>query len=445
MQPGTPLELKDHQARAVSRITQEMRGRCLLAHEMGLGKTLTSLAVVRHYGGPVLVVAPAGNRDLWAAEAEKCGVGPFQVFVRAPKDPGFAWPDFCIVAYELLIKDATLQRKKWNLLVCDEAHSIKNLRPSAKLSSKRSLRVLELAWTVPHLLLLTGTPQLSRAFELYPLLHAVSKGAFGTMHEFADRYACGATDAAGRWAARGSTNLPELYARMQPYVDRILKKDVLDLPDKQRTKVFLELSPEDTALLAGMAAQLAALKAQASKSSWKSMEADAYLQQCYRESSTRKIPHILQWLGAVAKDGEPLVVFAHHHVVLDALEAYFRDAGLRYGRVDGTTTPKKRAEVIAALTSGELLYGVLSLTSCGTGITLSPFHYRVAFAELQWNPGMFLQAEDRVHRINTTRPVFIYYLIARGSLDDMMFGLLSAKSARNAAAVDDAPSSFVFT
>ena len=70
---------------------------------------------------------------------------------------------------------------------------------------------------------------------------------------------------------------------------------------------------------------------------------------------------------------------------------------------------------------------ILSITACGTGITLTSASC-IVFAELHWTPSVMLQAEDRAHRIGQCNPVNIYYLHAKETVDDIILQLLSSKS-----------------
>jgi SWI/SNF-related matrix-associated actin-dependent regulator 1 of chromatin subfamily A len=90
------------------------------------------------------------------------------------------------------------------------------------------------------------------------------------------------------------------------------------------------------------------------------------------------------------------------------------------------------------------MLGIFSLTTCGVGVTLSPEIDEIVIAELHWTPALMGQAEDRVHRVNTERPVDCHYLVAEGSFDEDVFAILGNKARTNALVMDNAPSAFTF-
>jgi SWI/SNF-related matrix-associated actin-dependent regulator 1 of chromatin subfamily A len=416
-----------------------MGWRALLALEPGLGKTRTAIELVALSGAATaLVVAPASMLESWQREFKRWADVDAAVVAGSKKPAAAA---VCIVSNDVLWRHAGVMAREWDFLVYDECHLAKSL------GKKRTTAVLSLAARVDKVLGLSGTPQLSRPEELYTILHAISRGGFGSYVDFTARYCDGHQVKYGErvvWEARGATNVDELRERMEPFMVRVLKEEGLPaLPPKRRHVVELPLGREAEAELATMRLELGELRGQAADPAAGLAEkraAEAQLMACWRRTSELKMPAVRAWLEA-QDPARGLALFGHHGFALDAVEAA---CGAGAARIDGSVPAHKRQRIVDALREGRAKRGVLSITACGTGITLAPGIAAVAFFEMHWNPSLFLQAEDRCHRIGTVEPVDVYYLLAPRSFDMDMFRLIERKAALNAQVVDGGASALTF-
>ena len=129
-------------------------------------------------------------------------------------------------------------------------------------------------------------------------------------------------------------------------------------------------------------------------------------------------------------DGEKTIVFAHHRVMLDALEELMPEIGMRdveFVRIDGSTTAgAKNALVQHFQNDVRCKVAILSILACGTGLTLTSSS-RILFAEMYWVTSTMLQAEDRIHRIGQKNCCDIRYIIAEGTLDPYLWKMLNKK------------------
>lgn len=133
--------------------------------------------------------------------------------------------------------------------------------------------------------------------------------------------------------------------------------------------------------------------------------------------------HVLKLIS----HGEKIIVFAHHHTMLDGLEETAQVSNIQYIRIDGTTSsPKRHALITSFQDDPNVKLAILSIKACSTGLTLTAAKIAV-FAELYWNPGTLLQAEDRIHRIGQMNDVEIHYLLACGSIDEAIWPLVLKK------------------
>ena len=136
------------------------------------------------------------------------------------------------------------------------------------------------------------------------------------------------------------------------------------------------------------------------------------------------IPTMLPAILAERPEGKPIILFAHHSAVLDAVEPLLKGD---YVRVDGTVALAERSARIERFTSGKVSHALLSIHACGTGLNLTNCNH-IVFLELAWNPGDLLQAEDRTHRIGQKADsVLLQYVLVDGTLDGFIWEKLQRK------------------
>lgn len=147
----------------------------------------------------------------------------------------------------------------------------------------------------------------------------------------------------------------------------------------------------------------------------------------WKRTAEIKLPSTLEYVDDLLESGHKMLVFAHHQSILDALEGHCLVSKVRTIRIDGRTTPSTRQDLCTAFQSDpSLRIALLSITAASTGLTLTAAT-TVIFAELFWNPGVLLQAEDRAHRIGQCDAVNVHYLLAKGTTDDSIWPLILKK------------------
>ena len=130
---------------------------------------------------------------------------------------------------------------------------------------------------------------------------------------------------------------------------------------------------------------------------------------------------VISYLQKLLNLRKKILVFAHHQEMLDSIEEFYKSKNCEYIRIDGSTPSNKRHAMIEKFQNqSNVLVGILSITACSSGLTLTAGK-AVVFAELYWNPGTLLQAEDRIHRIGQTDNVEIHYLVCKGTIDEMVW------------------------
>ncbi|XP_041120221.1 SWI/SNF-related matrix-associated actin-dependent regulator of chromatin subfamily A-like protein 1 [Polyodon spathula] len=399
-------------------------GRLLLADDMGLGKTVQAICIAAYYrkDWPLLVVTPSSVRFTWAEAFQRWmpSVKADSINVVVKSKDSLTLGIINIISYDLLSKmDKQLLGTSFKVMIMDESHFLKNTKTAR---CKAAMPLLKVAKRV---ILLSGTPAMSRPAELYSQIAMVRPSFFPRFHEFGVRY-CDAKQLPWGWDYSGSSNLSELRLLLEESLMlRRLKSDVLSqLPAKQRKVVTVAPDGINAKTKAALAA---AAKDMAKGHRNKQQEKEALLV-FYNQTAEAKVRAIMEYIMDLLESGkEKFLVFAHHKLVLDSITKELGEKGMSYIRIDGSTPSADRQALCQQFQFSEKsCVAVLSITAANMGLTLSSADL-VVFAELFWNPGVLIQAEDRVHRIGQTSSVNIHYLVAKGTADDYLWPMIQEK------------------
>lgn len=215
------------------------RGRVLIADDMGLGKTLQAICLACIYRDkwPLLIVTPSSVRFDWAQQFKRWvpSIDPSQVQVAVSGQHVPTASLVSIISYDLLSrKSKQLAEANFKIIIMDESHFLKN---SKTMRAKAALPLLQKA---NHVILLSGTPALSRPSELFTQIVAVCPRLFN-FHDFGVRY-CSAKQHQWGWDYSGCSNTRELQLLLEEKIMiRHLKQDVLaQLPAKRRQMIVLD-------------------------------------------------------------------------------------------------------------------------------------------------------------------------------------------------------------
>ncbi|KAJ1529359.1 hypothetical protein ONE63_006147 [Megalurothrips usitatus] len=396
-------------------------GRVLIADDMGLGKTIQALAIADFYHEewPLLIVCPSSMRFQWVAEIHKHlkNVNQDKIYVitqRKDNVPDYA--EVVIISYDLTntCKDQLLA-KKFGVVIMDESHHLKN--PKA-LRTKCGIEILR---ACRRCVLLSGTPVLSRPVELHCQLMCIRPKTFNNSKDFAIRY-CDAKQNKFGWDFSGSRNMKELSIVLKELLMiRRLKSDVLSqLPPKTREVVILESSGKKLSDTSEFAKIL-------ESEGLKGLEKQSTLLSYFQETAAAKTKGVVQYVQDMIENKEKFLIFAHHAKMMDAICSAVEEKRADYIRIDGSVSSDIRKELCNYFQEQEnCLVAVLSIKAANTGLTLTAARL-VIFAELYWNPGDLIQAEDRAHRIGQADAVLVQYLVQRGTADDKLWPLIQNK------------------
>uniref|UniRef100_A0A667YDG0 SWI/SNF-related matrix-associated actin-dependent regulator of chromatin subfamily A-like protein 1 n=1 Tax=Myripristis murdjan TaxID=586833 RepID=A0A667YDG0_9TELE len=399
-------------------------GRLLLADDMGLGKTVQAICIAAYYRKewPLLVVAPSSVRFTWAEAFRRWlpSVSPDSINVVVKAKDNMRSGLVNIISYDLLGRmDKQQLASPFNVLIMDESHFLKNIKTAR---CKAALPLLKAARRV---ILLSGTPAMSRPSELYTQILAVRPTLFPRFHEFGLRY-CDAKQLTWGWDYSGSSNLGELKLLLEECLMlRRLKSDVLSqLPSKQRKVVTVTIDGVNARIKAALSVAAKEL----AKGHNNKMREKEVLLIYYSHTAEAKTQAIMEYITDMLECGrEKFLVFAHHKLVLDHITNELGNKNISYIRIDGATPSAERQQLCDKFQhSTRSCVAVLSITAANMGLTLHSADL-VVFAELFWNPGVLIQAEDRVHRIGQTSNVDIHYLVAKGTADDYLWPMIQDK------------------
>jgi SWI/SNF-related matrix-associated actin-dependent regulator 1 of chromatin subfamily A len=436
----------------------------LIGDEMGLGKTIQAIGIVnaRPDVRSVLIICPASLKTNWRRECEKWLARPMSVAVA---NGTFPEADVVIVNYDVVKKHrAAIDARPWDLLVCDEAHYLKNpkaARTKAVLGGDKGADAVE-PIKAGQRVLLTGTPIVNRPVELWPLVHALDPQGLGAdFFGFARRY-CGARRNSFGWDFTGASHLDELQDRLRGSIMvRRLKSDVLkELPAKRRQLVPVEAKGALAKVAGRMdaawerseaeAERLRAMaemaKAEGGESYKRAVEnlrshqraAFAELSRIRHELALAKVPAVVEHAKDLLETADKLVVMVHHQDVAQQVHDELHAAGFGPVMVHGAVSLDQRQRAVDAFqTLPAVRVFIGTIRAAGVGLTLTASS-TVLFGELDWVPGNVSQAEDRCHRIGQTNSVLVQHLVVDGSLDARLAQVLVDKQAVIDAAMDDA-------
>jgi superfamily II DNA or RNA helicase len=432
--PGVNASLRSYQEHGVDWLSflRDASLGGVLADDMGLGKTLQTICVLR---GRCLVVCPKSVVYNWADEIARFRPALRTAIYGGPRRELDASADVTLMTYAVLRLDAErLSKESWDVVVLDEAQAIKNEGSQTARAAFRLQGSFRIA--------LSGTPVENRLEELWSVMRFANPGLLGDRSDFQERYV--SRIASGEPAAAG-----RLRAKIRPFVLRRMKRDVLpELPP--RTDAVLHVELDDTERGVYDAVRAATKKDVAERLAQgggvlAALEALLRLRQaaCHAElvpgqhaESSSKIERLLESLEEAASDGHKALVFSQWTGLLDLVEPHLTAAGIGFTRLDGST--RDRAAVVASFQdeAGPPVM-LVSLKAGGTGLNLTAADH-VFLLDPWWNPAVEDQAADRAHRIGQDRPVMVYRMVARDTVEERILALQSRKRALADVALGDA-------
>ncbi len=434
--PGTlQAELRDYQHEGfqwMARLAHWGAGACL-ADDMGLGKTVQALALIlsRASSGPTLVVAPTSVCANWEDEARRFApslrVLPFGVGDRQKMLDELQPFDLLVCSYGLLQQQGeALAAVRFATLVLDEAQAIKNM------DTKRSRAAMALQGDFK--LITTGTPIENHLGELWNLFRFINPGLLGSREAFNRRFAL-PIEKTGNKEVR--TRLKRLLA---PFILRRIKSQVLEeLPPRTEINLQVELSREEMELYEAFRRKaLQSFRGKGLPEGQRQLQILAEIMKLRRlccnprlvlpETSIpgSKLAVFARVVDELRENRHKALVFSQFVGHLEILREHLDARGIPYQYLDGSTPALQRKKRIAAFQGGQGDLFLISLKAGGVGLNLTAADY-VIHMDPWWNPAVEDQASDRAHRIGQTRPVTVYRLITKGTIEEQIVELHKQK------------------
>lgn len=428
-------------------VTESGFGACL-ADDMGLGKTLQVTAWLAHLHRQgvlarraALIVAPASLLSNWQEELARFAPQLRSILLHpdtlSPRQTDtlrhaparlLEGADVALTTYGMATRlSELLAQEELPVLVLDEAQAIKNA------GSQRTKAILQL--TSPRRVALTGTPVENNLSELRSLFDFLTPGLLGSEKEF------------NALVQRMGTDLSPLRKRIRPFLLRRLKSDpdlLPELPPKTEQPAYCLLTPEQTRLYAHEVESLRAVIAESDPQTRLSLVLpllSRLKQICNHPAQYRgegyfdpaasgKMQRLGHLASAIAAAGDSCLVFTQYRSTIEPLHDFlagiFGAPGLTIH--GGTPLAERRERVAAFRHPGGPRFFILSLKAAGTGLTLTRARHVIHF-DRWWNPAVENQASDRAYRIGQTQPVLIHPLICRGTIEENIHRMLTAKRA----------------
>ena len=411
-------QLREYQCTGVSWLLAQLSigSGAVLADEMGLGKTLQILATIKSLptSNPVLVVAPTSVINVWESQAQRFYP---EMEVRALRsgteiEDGFSGADLVVTSYGLLRRhsEAFLQ-PQWQGVICDEAQLVKNPRTQAW----RALNGLDRKWTICA----TGTPLENSLADLHAILSLAQPGTLLSREQF---------------TALQLRGIDQVRSLVAPYMLRRTKAEVApDLPPKIEQVLRVDLEPGHSTAYRELETQ-ARRQVSGLLQSGDRMSILAALTALRRASldlrlvggrtgiTSAKTNALVEQLQAIPD--HKALVFSQFTSYLKLIKEALEEAGIKTAYLDGST--RQRDQVVKEFSEGDAQAFLISLRAGGTGLTLTAADY-VFVMDPWWNPAVEEQAIDRAHRIGQKRPVNVYRLVAKGTIEEKVSQLQQRK------------------
>jgi len=415
----------------------------ILADDMGLGKTVQTIAHIlteKEAGrltSPALVIAPTSLMTNWMEEAARFAPS-LKVLLLQGKERMELFDqidsaDIVLTTYALLPRDEEkLREHQYHLAILDESHYIKNTRSKAAQTAG--------SLNARHRLCLSGTPLENHLGELWSQFHFLLPGLLGDEKTFNSqfRHPIERQDDAVRRTL--------LNRRIKPFLLRRTKDNVAkELPEKTEMIRRIEISGpqrdlyETVRLAMDKKVREEIDRKGVARSQIVILEALLKLRQVCCDprlvkampgkkntaAVSAKLTDLMQMVEDLLQEGRKILVFSQFTSMLFLIEEELAARGIRYALLTGET--RDRSAQVAAFQQGAVPIFLISLKAGGVGLNLTAADTVIHY-DPWWNPAAENQATDRAWRIGQDKPVFVYKLIAKGTLEEKIQLLQQKKS-----------------
>lgn len=427
----TDAPLRDYQKAGVNFLIHAKRA--IMGDDPGLGKTLQAImACEAEQTGRALIICPNTIKWIWYNEIKKW-TGKEAIVIggsREKREKALEAYEggYLIINYESARLHPILQEIEWDVMICDEAHRLKNRKAIQTQFIKRI--------NAQHAYMVTGTPIMNRTEELWSLLNILYPKVFTSFWRFVDQYCQKNTTYFGTDILPGTEEQVEhLRALLQPIMIRRRKDEVLtELPAKVYQRLPVELEGRQKAMYQQMERDSLAILSQGAIAAPVVIAQITRLRQIAvgtqlldpEIESSAKFKALDEILDIHLQDHK-IVVFSQFRKAIELLQDRLTAKGLKWVAVTGTVNQEDRIEATQRFQTDPTCRIMLStIQAGGLGLTWTAADI-VIFLDRHWTPAVNTQAEDRLHRIGQRNSVTVINMVAKGSVEEWIEDVLAGK------------------
>ena len=419
------------------------RNGCILADDMGLGKSMQSVIAALESGAEkILIVTTSSTKINWERE--------INVFCNETTIiDGKKWDSnkFTIINFDILknfhslpvikkIKEGEpepilirdIVNTKFDLCIVDEAHNLKN---NDSIRGKIMVDVC-VKYNIPKVWLLTGTPVANRPMDFFNLLKLIKSPIADNWKHYALRYCDGRqffrTLKNGQrkqiWLTDGASNLEELSNKTKNILLRRLKTDAIDMPDKIVTPMYHQLDSKGWKMYHQLWDEYVEMKKKLGKRTMESQKDLVELILLRQFIAIQAIPYSIEMIENALEMGRKVIVFTSFSEEQEIIANHFGKLAVRHN--GSLSNVKKQHSVDQFQNNDKIKVFIGNIKSAGVGITLTEATV-VIFNSFDWVTGNNEQAEDRAYRIGQNNDVNVYYQLFEDTISVRMWETLKQK------------------
>lgn len=415
----------EHQKVAIEKLLAN--NKYILADDMGLGKTTAAVIASLECGArKVLIVCPASLKINW--QREITNYTNKKILIVEGRKWGHTF-DYYIINYDIIKNYHTTDKSEdsddykllvntnFDLAIVDEAHYISNT------TANRTRLLNDVLETIPKVWLLTGTPMTSRPINYFNLLKIVDSPLTLNWQSYVRRYCAGYQFRVGNrkvWNTSGASNLDELRERTKNLVLRRMKTDILDLPEKIITPIFVELKSRmyDEEL-----EEFTRISNDKKDSETISVTLNR-LMKVRQLISYEKVPYTCEIIDRCLDQGKKVIIFTNFTMTVDMLQEKYKKNSVI---LDGRMSKERRQESVDKFqTDPKTKVFISNIVAGGVGITLTEAEV-VIMNDLSFVPAHHSQAEDRAYRYGQKNSVLVYYPVFENTIEKIIYNILQKK------------------
>lgn len=412
----------EHQKEAIIKLLEN--NKFILADDMGLGKTSAAIvASIESKPNKTLVICPASLKQNWKREIENYTDKPIYICEGKKYEDS---ANYVIINYDIMKnfhslkskEETIIQKSKFDLVIIDESHYIKSPQAS------RTKLINDICKDINKIWLLTGTPLTSRPIDYFNLLSLVDSPVSRNWMAYVRRYCAGYQFTVGMnkvWNVNGASNLDELRERTSPLLLRRLKENVLDLPEKIITPVYLTLKSKEYENVMGEYFDWVKNNPKESKSLSVQFTKLMKVRQIIADE---KVKNTIELIQNTLEQERKVIVFSNFTGSLNKIYEHFKKNAVK---LDGSSTTKQRQDSVDKFQNEDKIkVFVGNIKAAGVGITLTSGDV-VIFNDLSFVPADHSQAEDRAYRIGQKNSVSVLYPIFENTIEGIIYDMLDRK------------------